>query len=357
MTEHEVSTKRPTIVDVAAHAGVSIATVSRVLADKKGKVSDAVRQTVLASVRTLGYRPNRQARTFRTKRTQLLGLTISDIENPFYTSIVRAVEDVAYAHKYSLLLSNTDEDLAKERFYLEFMCEERVAGVIASPTSESETSLQPLIDAHIPVVAIDRQSALTPVDCVMVDNIASARALTQHMIDCGHTCIGAIIGTARMTSGARRLAGFNAALSDAGLSPSPAWVREVMPSEQSGYLMMQELLALSERPTAIFTGNNLITTGALRALREAGLNIPHDMALVCQDDLPWMSLLDVPLTVSAQPVYDMGRIATEMLIARIEGDDAPIREVQLPPQLHVRASCPRLNSTDSKSTIEGVGEH
>jgi DNA-binding LacI/PurR family transcriptional regulator len=338
--------RRPTILDVAEHAGVSIATVSRVLADKKGKVSDAVRQTVLASVRALGYRPNRQARTFRTKRTQLIGLTISDIENPFYTGIVRAVEDIAYAHQYSLLLCNTDEDLAKERFYLEFMCEERVAGVIASPTSESETSLQPLIDAGIPVVAIDRQSRLTPVDCVMVDNVASASMLTRHMLEHGHTAIGAILGTSRMTSGAQRKAGFLATLNEAGLPVRASWVSEVMPSEHNGYEAMRALLAQPERPTAVFTGNNLITSGALRALRAAHVRVPDDMSIVGQDDLPWMALLDVGLTVSAQPVREMGRLATEQLIARINGDGSPQRELMLPPRLIVRDSCAAPKSTD-----------
>jgi LacI family transcriptional regulator len=339
MSNGEANPRRPTIVDVAQHAGVSIATVSRVLADKKGKVSDAVRLNVLSSVRALGYRPNRQARTFRTKRTQLIGLTISDIENPFYTGIVRAVEDVAYAHKFSLLLCNTDEDLAKERFYLEFMCEERVAGVIASPTSESETTLQPLIDAGIPVVAIDRQSRLTPVDCFMVDNIASARLLTQHMLGHGHAAIGAILGTSRMTSGAQRRQGFLETLAANGLAARPEWLCEVMPSEASGYEAMRALLALDARPSAVFTGNNLITMGALRALREANLRVPQDMSIVGQDDLPWMALLDVGLTVSAQPVHEMGRQATQQLITRINGDGGPLREVALPPQLIVRNSC------------------
>jgi DNA-binding LacI/PurR family transcriptional regulator len=354
MSSGELIPRRPTIVDVAQHAGVSIATVSRVLADKKGKVSDAVRQNVLASVRALGYRPNRQARTFRTKRTQLIGLTISDIENPFYTGIVRAVEDVAYAHKFSLLLCNTDEDLSKERFYLEFMCEERVAGVIASPTSESETTLQPLIDAGIPVVAIDRQSRLTPVDCFMVDNIASARMLTQHVLDRGHNAVGAILGTSRMTSGAQRKQGFLSTMTAAGLAVQHDWLREVMPSEVNGYEAMRALLAQEQRPSAIFTGNNLITMGALRALREANLHVPEEMSIVGQDDLPWMALLDVGLTVSAQPVHEMGRLATLQLIARINGDSGPPREVALPPELIVRNSCaPPSHGARTKEVMPG----
>jgi LacI family transcriptional regulator len=328
----------PTMLDVAAKAGVSIATVSRVLTNK-GRVSQDVRASVTRAVHELGYRPNRQARNFRTQQTHVIGVAISDIENPFCTSIVRAIEDVANARQFSLWLCNTDEDLRKERKYLDLMLDERVAGVIASPTAESDTSLHTLVDAGIPVVAIDRRSHKTPVDTVLLDNVSAAAQLTRHLVAHGHRRIGALIGTSRMTSGAERLRGFLSVLEEAGVPADMALVREVMPAEISGYEAAFDLLSLPEPPSALYTGNNLITIGALKAIRAKGLRIPHDISIVAQDDLPWMALLDVGLTVAAQPVYEMGRIATELLLSRIDGDAHAPREIRLAPDIIIRDSC------------------
>lgn len=332
------SVRRPTITEVAKHANVSVATVSRVLNDTH-LVSEEARQAVQAAVRALRYRPNRTAQHLRTHKTMMIGLIISDIENPFYTSLVRAVENSAFEHKYSVLLCNTDEDLAKERFYLDFLAGEHVAGVIASPTVEHATSFAELIDAGIPVVTVDRRSLLTPVDSVMTDHLTAARDLMRHVTAAGHTRIGAILTDQRTTSGAERAQGVALALADAGLTLAPALAREITPSEAAGFGAAMSLLTLSERPSALFTGNNLITIGALKAIKSLGLDIPRDISVVGHDDLPWMELLCPPLTVSAQPIHEMGRQATELLLARIQGDASPLREIRLTPTLIVRDSC------------------
>lgn len=326
-----------TIRDVAQHAGVSTATVSRVLSNS-GPVSAEVRERVEHTIRALGYRPNRMARSFRAQRSKFIGLIISDVENPFYTSLVRAVEDVAYAHDYSLLLCNSDEDLEKERTYIQFMADERVAGVIGSPASEQETSFAALFDAGIPVVSVDRRSALTPVDTVLLDNVAAARDLTRHLIHHGHRRIGAIVPNLSITSGRERLAGFLQAMEEAGLAPDPALIHEGKGIEAFGAQAARALLHLPERPTAIFTGNNLITLGALKAIQECGLRIPDDVAVAGHDEMPWMSLLAPGITVAAQPIHEMGRTAMRMLLARINGDSQPMREVKLAPRLIIRNS-------------------
>jgi DNA-binding LacI/PurR family transcriptional regulator len=341
-----------TIKDVAAHAGVSVATVSRVISELNN-VRPELRDRVQASVRSLGYRPNRMARNFRKQRTQFIGLIIADIENPFYTAMVRAVEDASYSKGYRLLLCNSDEHPAKEREYIEFMRDEYVAGVIASPTVESETSYQPLLDIGIPVVAIDRRALLTPVDTVMLDHEASAHDLTQHLIDYGHTRIGAIITDTAATSGKERMRGFLRALNENNIEADPELIQEIKPDEDAGFTATMGLLTMPNRPTALFCGNNVLTVGALKAIRQQKLNIPSDLSLVGHDELPWMSLLAPAITVSAQPIYEMGIRATELLMSRIEGERRPFKEIRMKSTLIVRQSCasPRVNTRESSTPI------
>ena len=332
---------KATIRDVACRAGVSAATVSRVLSNH-GPVSEDVRMRVQQAINTLGYRPNRIARSFRTQRSNFIGLIISDVENPFYTSLVRAVEDTAYAQGYSLLLCNSDEDVEKERAYIQFMADERVAGVIGSPASEQETSFAPLFDAGIPVVSVDRRSLRTPVDTVLLDNLASARDLTRYLIARGHRRIAAILPNVSITSGRERLAGFVQAMQEAGLPVDPALICEGKGFEAFGMQAMRHLLGLSDPPTAIFAGNNLITLGVLKALQEHGLRMAEDIDVAGHDEMPWMSLLAKPIIVAAQPIREMGQRAMDLLLARMNGDAQPPREVKLPPRLVVHQ---QLNAT------------
>jgi DNA-binding LacI/PurR family transcriptional regulator len=331
------ATPATTIKDVAKLAGVSVATVSRVLSNHS-YVREEVRWRVQKAIAELNYRPNRVARSLRAQSSKFIGLIISDIENPFYTALVRAVEDVAYARQYSLLLCNSDEDPEKERVYIEFMRDEQVAGVIASPTAENLTSLQGLIDAKIPVVAVDRRARQTPVDTVMLDHAKSAYMLAKHLIEQGHTRIGTVIGNTTTTSGRERKRGFLKALKEAGLTPDPALMREVKPVEEAGQQATLGLLSLPHTPTALFIGNNLLTIGALKAIQQKKLRIPKDISIVGHDELPWMSLLAPGITVVAQPVYDLGRQAVDLLMARIKGDEQPPREIKLDPTLIVRQS-------------------
>ena len=326
-----------TIKDVAKLAGVSVATVSRVLSDHS-YVRDEVRWRVQKAIAELSYRPNRVARSLRAQRSKFIGLIISDIENPFYTALVRAVEDVAYARQYSLLLCNSDEDPEKERVYIEFMRDEQVAGVITSPTAENLTSLQVLIDAKIPVVAVDRRAKQTPVDTVMLDHAKSAYLLANHLVVQGHTRIGMVIGSTTTTSGRERKRGFLKALKEAGVTPDPELMREVKPVEEAGFQAVLALLSQPQPPTALFIGNNLLTIGALKAIQQKKLRIPRDISLVGHDELPWMSLLAPGITVVAQPVYDLGRQAMDLLMARIKGDTQPPREIKLDPTLIIRQS-------------------
>ncbi len=328
----------PRIKDVARRAGVSSATVSRVLSNHP-HVSPETRERVLQAIEELGYRPSRVARSLRAQRSRIIGLIISDIQNPFFTALVRAVEDVAYEHDYAVFLCNSDESIEKEGLYVDVMRAEHVAGVVISPTQEEYSPVQQLVSLGIPVVTIDRMVRGLSVDSVVVDNVGAAYTLVDHVIKDGHTRVAAVVGTPAATTGRERFEGYRRALEDNDIPFDPHLVRRGLPKEHVGYEMTRDLLALPNPPTALFTGNNLLTLGALRAICEAGLQIPDDIALVAFDELDWMPVFDPALTVAAQPTYDLGKRATELLLKRIGGWDGPYEKVMLSPTIHIRRSC------------------
>lgn len=329
------------IQDVARQAGVSSATVSRVLAGKP-HVRDIVRDRVLRTVAEMNYQPSRVARSLRVRSSLILGLIISDIQNPFFTALVRAVEDLANANKYALFLCNSDEDANKEALYVDLMLAERVAGVILTPAREAHNSCRKLIDAGIPVVAVDRRVKDLDVDTVVLDNIGGARDLVSHVIGLGHRRIGAILASSQITTGKERYQGYKNALVRNGIRLDPELVRSGLPKEDLGYEYARELLALPDPPTALFTANNLLTVGALRAIRDLDLRIPEDVSLVAFDDMEWASLIRPRLTVIAQPTYEMGRTAADLVLKRIAAPDRPVGTVELKPKLCVRKSVANL---------------
>jgi DNA-binding LacI/PurR family transcriptional regulator len=263
------------------------------------------------------------------------------MQNPFFTSVVRAVEDTAYQHKHSVFLCNTDEDAEKETMYIELMIAERVAGVIISPTSSHNEAYERLVEAGVPVVAIDRRVTNVQIDSVVVDNVDASRNLVTHLIEQGHARVGAVIGTTIHSTGEERLRGYLEALHTHDLSVRPELIRIGMPKIAMGHAMTGELLEMADPPTAIFTGNNLLTIGALRAIHERGLRIPDDVALAAFDEMDWMFFVKPALTVVAQPTYELGRTAVELLLQRMEQPDQPCQEVVLTPTLLIRESSMR----------------
>jgi len=325
------------IEDVAQRAGVSTATVSRVLSGKP-YVSEELRTRVLTAAHDLDYRPSRVARSLREQRSRILGLIISDIQNPFFTAIVRAVEDGAHATGHAVFLCNTDEDEAKETLYIDLMLAEHVAGVILSSTTGRNPAYNHLLQAGIPVVAIDRRVYNVPLDTVLVDNIDATRRAVEHLIAQGHRRIGAIVGHLTSSTGEERLRGYTDALMVHGIPVSDALIRIGTPRAPVGYTAMNELLALPDPPTAVFTGNNLLTAGALRSLFDAGLRVPEDVAVAAFDDMEWAIFIQPALTMVAQPTYEIGRIAVELLQKRIRDPRRPPEEVILPARVITRSA-------------------
>lgn len=325
----------PGIKDVAEAAGVSTATVSRVLSNG-AHVRPELRQRVLAAADRLGYRPNLVARSLRARRTSTLGLIVSDIRNPYFTSISRAVEDTAYAQGYSIVLCNTDEDPDKEAIYLDLMQDANVAGIIVSPTRHTATQSGSLPE-NIPIVVVDRAVDQADVDAVLLDNVESAARLTAHLVENGYRRIGGIFGE-RSTTGRERRAGMEQALRAHGLSPQAALMRYVAPKADAGYAAALELLDSPEPPEALFTSNSLLAEGAMRAIRERGLTIPDEVALVTFDDTTWASLVQPAITLIAQPTYEIGQTAAELLLQRIADPQRPTRQVILKGRLLARGS-------------------
>lgn len=328
-----------TIRDVAERAQVSVATVSAVLNENK-YVSPVLAERVRESIATLRYRPNGLARSLKQQRAHILGLVLSDITNPFFTTLVRAVEDTARGAGYTLLLGNTDEDVVKEEAYVELLRSRQVDGLILVASAGDHAYLPDLLAAGLPVVCVDRSLAILGADSVLTDNVAGAYQAVSHLIALGHRRIGIVTGLAGVTSTYQRLDGYHQALDAHGIAWDATLVRAGNSRLDGGAARAAELLALPERPTALFVTNNLMTIGAMRAIEDTGLRCPDDVALIGFDDFEWASVFRPRLTTVRQPVYEIGKAAARLLIQRIEhkrtGEAA---EILLPPTLIVRESC------------------
>jgi LacI family transcriptional regulator len=331
---------RANILDVAKLAKVSPATVSRVLNGSAG-VSPERAERVRAAVAKLQYQPFSPARALRRQLTDVWAVIVADVENPFFTSVVRGIEDGAQEFGRRVLLCNSDEDLAKEAGYIDVAIAERVGGVVISVASTKQSDLAPLIAQGIPVVAIDRRPIGVDVDAVLVDNRLGAAEATRHLVDAGCRRIACITGPRRISTANDRLRGYRDALEEAGVAYDDALVMREDFRQAGGHEAVRQLFgtaAVAARPDALFVANNEMTVGALQALQEFGVRIPHDVAVAGFDDTPWATLIQPTLTVVAQPTYDIGRSAAELLAtARTNGP----RELVLPAKLIVRDSSTR----------------
>lgn len=328
------------LTDVARHAKVSIATVSRVI-NNSAKVVPDTRALVHKAMAELGFKPNRVARRLRQRggMRHLLGLIIPDIQNPFFAEMARGVEDVAYAHKFAVMLCNSDDDLKKEEFYLDVLQSESVDGIILPPIHERDPVVLKLVASGLPLVTVDRSLALGTVDKVEVDNRRGAFEATEYLIKLGHRRIGLIAGRLNVSTDRERRAGFDEAMAAHKLPVNQDCIRIGDFKQASGRLAAEELLNLPLPPTAIFVLNNLMTVGALEAIHHRKLKIPRDVAVLGFDDLPWAEALDPPLTVVRQPAYEVGQAAAEMLIRRLSDPKRAQTHLKLMPKLVIRNSC------------------
>jgi LacI family transcriptional regulator len=327
------------IRDVAKLAGVAPITVSRVVNGADG-VRDDTRQRVQQAISQLHYVPNTLARSLRSRQSHTIALIVSDITNPFWTTVARGVEDIAAENNFQTILCNTDESPIKETNYLNLLVERRVDGVIIAPTTRDRRQLALLKQLQVPCVLIDRRVDGFKADLVYGDSRCGARLLLDHLISLGHCRIALINGPSSISSAQDRADGYRDALAAHGIAVDAALIFQGDFKQESGCRLTRPALTLDPRPTAIFAANNFIALGVLQALQEEELRVPEDMALVCIDDLPFFSAIDPFLTVVAQPAYEMGATAAGLLVERLTTQRAgKAREVVLAPQLIIRRSC------------------
>jgi LacI family transcriptional regulator len=276
----------------------------------------------------------------RSKRTRTLALLVPDITNVFWTTVARGVEDAAQSRGYSVVLCNTDESTTKQLRYLDVVISQRVDGVIIAPYDSNAQHLAKLRQRTIPTVVIDRRIDGWDVDTVSGDSLSGARALVRHLLGLGHRRIALVSGPANTSTAEDRVAGYCMALAEAGLPVDPALIKRGEFRSSSGEHLTYQLLDATPPPMAIFAANNSIAIGVLKAIEKRGLRVPHDVALVCFDDLPDTSRFFPFLTVAVQPAYDMGLHAAQLLLSRLDAEVVlQPRHVVLPARLIIRRSC------------------
>lgn len=331
--------KRATINDVAKEAGVSKTTVSHVINNTRF-VEEETRNRVLKAIDDVGFQPSLIARSLTTNQTRTIGFIVSDATNTFFGDVLRGIEDILHSQNYSIMVCNTDEILEREDHYLNLMLGQRVDGIIAAATSQKWESLSRAESFRIPIILVDRYYEGLDFPFVGVDNQNGARLGTQCLIDSGHQQIGMLAGFQRLSTMRERLTGFKQALSDAGLELCPEWILESPLSIEDGVAAARKVLTLPHRPTALFVSNNLLSLGALMAIKELGLSCPEDIALVGFDDHPWSVVSNPPLTVVRQPSRQVGQIAATILLDILVNNNQPEHLItQLPCELVVRQSC------------------
>lgn len=325
--------------EVAKRAGVSIATVSRVLNNSES-VNEETRLKIRKAIKDLKYQPSRVAKRLRSKSvsSNLLGVLIPDIQNPFYVDVLRGIEDIAYKNNYAIIMCNYGQDEKKEIMYLDILQSEAIDGLIAAPVSENDQRLKEIIKNGLPVVCVDRCLTGIDVDIVWVNNEEGAYSAVSHLVKSGYKRIAHISGLTTIPSSNMRARGYRRALENKQLF-APELVKYGNSSYESGVKLCAELLDMTNPPDAIFTGNNLITLGALETIHKYKKQIPHDVAIVGFDDMIWSSSLNPPLTAVRQPAYEIGKRAGELLIQRINDPLRPCIQMTLNAELIIRSSC------------------
>ncbi len=335
--------------DVAERAGVSITTVSHVVNETR-PVSDELRGRVLAAIQELGYQPNTLARSLRRGKTHTIGMIIPDNANPFFAEVSRGVEDTSFEHGYSVILCNSDGDLDKELLYTSVLAEKRVDGIIFVAAGVSTEHIRDLQAQRIPLVVVDRDIPDVAVDSVLTDNARGGELATRHLLELGHRRIGCITGPSDVTPSADRVTGYRRVLEAFGV---PVDERLIVKGDfrcESGYRTTHSLLAMGNPPTAIFACNDMMAIGVICEALELGLRVPGEVSVVGFDDVRLASFTNPPLTTVAQPKYEMGTVATRLLIERMHDLDMPARRRVFDVSILVRQSTARLDAVPDVDT-------
>jgi DNA-binding LacI/PurR family transcriptional regulator len=332
--------KKISIKDVAEHAGVSTATVSHVINETRF-VSEDTKQRVIQAIEELGYFPSAVARGLASRKSKIVGVVFSDISNPFFTSVYKGIESLLTEQGYELTLANTGEVNATQEVVLNTMFSRQIDGLIISPTGEESPMLNRIISSHIPVIMLDRGGPFPTSSMVRLDNVTAAYDATSHLIEDGHKKIGIVLGLSSVDTTSARLEGYKNALASHQLPFKDSYVIEGQSQSKGGLESTRILLTQPDPPTAVFTTNNLMTLGALHAIRDLGLRIPKDIGLVGFDDHDWADIFTPPITVVKQPTFKMGVEAAKLLAVRMKAKQGEIQKETMifRGELIVRCSC------------------
>ncbi|MFN2161760.1 MAG: LacI family DNA-binding transcriptional regulator, partial [Candidatus Promineifilaceae bacterium] len=334
-----------TIKDVANRAGVSISTVSHVINNSRA-VSEESRQRVEEAMAELDYQPNTLARSLRRQQTQSIGMIVPDIANPFFAEIARGIEDSSFQQNYSIILCNSEGDLEKQVAYTNLLIQNQVAGIVFVAAGVSTELVEDLQHREVPLVVVDRAVPRVEVNSVMTNHNQGGRLATQHLIDLGHRRIACISAGSGLSPSADRVTGYMETLWENNMPVNKKLIMHGDFQYESGYKAVHTLLDLPEPPTAVFACNDLMAVGCISAAAERGLRVPQDLSVVGFDNVRLASFTNPPLTTVSQPMRQIGTLALELLMERINDIDSPVRIEQLDTELVVRRTTAAPRHTD-----------
>lgn len=343
-TEHVKTGRRITHKDVAARAGVSVATVSYVLNDGPRPVSPETRARVQAVIDELGYYPNEIARSLRLKQSSTVGLLIPNVTNPFYAEVARSLESYCHEAGFLVMLCNSGGQEDREVKYIQALRAKQVEGLVVLPYSDPAALLRPVMQTRIPTVLLEHE--LRGVSCIAIEEYEGGRLATEHLLDLGHRRIALLRQTETSALSRQRIDGYRAALEQAGVPYDASLVVECDGTQADGDRITRELLQRTQPPTAVFAHNDLVAQGVCHAVRTEGLSVPQDISVVGYDDISSSAYLNPPLTTVRFPKAEMGRLAGELIVGLLKRPHSSARKVILPTELIVRRSTARVKRRD-----------
>ena len=328
---------KATIYDVAKEAGVSIATVSKVI-NGKGKISEETRGSVLAIMDRMDYQPSVIASALTGKKTFTLGLLVPDISNPFFAEIARAIEDQSQRYGYSVVMCSTDNKDDKVERYIALLLQKSVDGIIIATGIDKINILEQLLSKRIPVVLLAREMPLVAVNTVVVDDYVGGSLAASHLLELGHKRMAVLGESAKVVSSRERIRGFRQTMEDEQIPFREEWLKYCDYRIEDGKLKALELLQTEDRPTAIFACNDMLAVGALQAAKEAGVKVPDELSIVSFDNTILATVTDPQLTTIAQPMDYMGKAVVDLIVDELKGSKSIKQRMVLRPELLIRES-------------------
>ncbi|WAA08940.1 LacI family DNA-binding transcriptional regulator [Fervidibacillus albus] len=330
-----------TIKDVAELANVSKSTVSQYLNKRYEYMGEETRKRIEHAIAELGYHPNIVARSLRRKTTSTIGVIVANILHAFSTEIIRAIEDVCHENGFHIIVCNADDSPEKERKYIEMLRAKQMDGLIIFPTGSNLDLYERMVSENYPVVIVDRLVSEVQIPTILLDNKKATKMAVQHFVEKGYTRIGMVTTSIvrHVTPRIERLAGFKEALREYRLPIEEDYIKSLNPNQIRAGL--SEMFTLKSPPQAVLAGNDLVLAEILNYTKETGINIPNDLALIAIDDVPYAKFFDPPLTTIAQPTFEMGRRAAEMILEKIQNTSVTeeVKIYRFEPKIMIRESC------------------